>query len=143
MYLTDDLTDEHYLIAEKNGISRKNVKQRFWDYGWSIEKAITKPIPVKTSEWENWKETAIQNRVSNALYTQRVKNGMTPEQAVMMPVGSRGVRPQKKFKAEQIAEIRELCQNKKCTQIQLARKYGVSRTTIWNIVNKKTVYANV
>lgn len=33
------ITDEQYLIANKNGISRRNVYQRVNEYGWPIEKA--------------------------------------------------------------------------------------------------------
>lgn len=83
----DELTEEHFKIAESNGISRKNVSQRYWDYGWDIEKAITKPIEEKESDWLTWKETAIKNGISNPLYNARLKKGMTPEKAATTPIG--------------------------------------------------------
>ena len=83
----DELTEEHFQIAEKNGISRKNVRQRYWDYGWEIEKIISTPILKRdSSEWYHWKATCQQNGISSTLYCNRIKKGMTPEQAATTPV---------------------------------------------------------
>ncbi|WMW41378.1 hypothetical protein RE433_29000 (plasmid) [Bacillus cereus] len=41
------ITDEQYLIANRNGISKKNVYQRVNEYGWSIEKAITNLLIIR------------------------------------------------------------------------------------------------
>lgn len=38
------ITPEQFEIAERNGISRKNVYQRTREYRMPIEKAITKPL---------------------------------------------------------------------------------------------------
>lgn len=43
---------EQFQIAEKNGIKIRTVKCRVYQYGWSIEDAITKP-PRKKSDWNS------------------------------------------------------------------------------------------
>jgi hypothetical protein len=80
------ISNKAYHIAKENGISRKNVRQRYWDYGWDIEKAITKPIEKNPSEWLKWKEIATTTGVCNPLFLQRIRHGMTPEQAATTPV---------------------------------------------------------
>jgi hypothetical protein len=84
-----DITEEHYAKAAQNGISRKNVRQRFWDCGWEIEKAITEPIKTNSSIWPEWKEVCKSNGISNELFNGRLKKGMPPEQAATKPVSKR------------------------------------------------------
>lgn len=38
------ITEEHYKIAEQNGIDRRNVYQRVWGLGWDVDRAITQPL---------------------------------------------------------------------------------------------------
>src|SRR5574339_282747 len=83
-----ELTEENFLIGEENGISRKNVRQRYVNYGWTIERATTDPITTyKDSKWKLWKETALQNGVYLELFHSRLKTGLTEEQAATKPVG--------------------------------------------------------
>jgi hypothetical protein len=85
--MEDVLTEEHYLIAKKNGISRPNVQQRYDDYGWSIERAITEPIKqVKQSPWSKWKDIALKNGIYNELFHVRLKKGWLPEKAATEPI---------------------------------------------------------
>lgn len=88
-----NISEEAFRIAKENGISRKNVRQRYWDYGWEIEKAISESI-VKFADpiWPLWKDIATQNGVSSVLFNVRIgkKYNMTPEQAATTPVKSRG-----------------------------------------------------
>jgi DNA invertase Pin-like site-specific DNA recombinase len=39
----EELTPEDYFIAKQNGLDRKTVYQRFYNYGWNKKDAITKP----------------------------------------------------------------------------------------------------
>ncbi|MGL5330399.1 MAG: hypothetical protein ACRDD7_14105 [Peptostreptococcaceae bacterium] len=41
------LTDEHFKIAEKNGICRNTLKTRVNDLCWDIQRAITQPVRAK------------------------------------------------------------------------------------------------
>lgn len=85
------LTEEHYLTAEANGISRKNAYQRWYHYGWEIERAITEPLQIQNqSEWMEWKDIAQKNGVYVSLFWYRLRQGMTPEQAATIPVKKRG-----------------------------------------------------
>ena len=86
------LTEEAYRIAESNGISRENLRQRYWDYGWDAERAVTEPLrDMKPKLWDDWKETATNNGISNTLFNMRVKKyGFTPEQAATLEVRKRG-----------------------------------------------------
>jgi hypothetical protein len=80
------ITDEAFRVAKGNGISRKNVRQRYWDYGWDIEKAITEPvIKFSAPRWPMWKEIAEKNGVSSVLFNVRIGSGMTPEEAATKP----------------------------------------------------------
>ncbi|MBM6649045.1 hypothetical protein [Bacillus sp. RIT 809] len=79
------ITDEQYLIANKNGISKKNVYQRVNEYGWSIEKAITKPI-YNTNKRKTERALMLLaelNGVNYATYRQRIKDGMDPHEAAV------------------------------------------------------------
>lgn len=81
------ITEEAYRIGKKNGISRQMVHQRWYQYEWAIERAITEPLKkTDSSVWDEWKETCKANGVSNECFNRRVKiQGMTPEEAATMP----------------------------------------------------------
>ena len=85
-----ELTEENFKIGEENGINRKNVRQRYVNYGWTIERATSEPIETSASEWSKWKDIAKQNGIYNELFNIRVKKGLTPEQAATKPVEPRG-----------------------------------------------------
>lgn len=38
------ITPEQYEIARLNGIGKKNVENRVWGHGWTVERAITQPL---------------------------------------------------------------------------------------------------
>jgi hypothetical protein len=88
--MEEDILESHYKIAEDNGISRKNVRQRYYDYLWSIERAITEPIKqVKQSTWSEWKDIALKNGIYNELFHVRLKKGWLPEKAATEPITKR------------------------------------------------------
>ncbi|WP_180235595.1 hypothetical protein [Bacillus toyonensis] len=81
------ITNEQYLIANKNGISRRNVYQRVNEYGWSIEKAITQPL-YNTNKRKTDRALMLlaeANGINYATYRQRVKDGMDPREAAVKP----------------------------------------------------------
>lgn len=98
-----ELNEENYKIAAANGISKKNVKQRYLDNGWTIEKAITKPLKKETGLWPEWKEVCESNGVSNELFNIRLRKGNTPEKSATTPKGvgrSKGLWKEYKEQAE-------------------------------------------
>jgi hypothetical protein len=80
-----ELNEENFKIGQGNGISRKNVIQRYANYGWTIERAITDPVKQPKGIWNEWKEICKQNGVSNELFNIRMRKGATPEQAATVP----------------------------------------------------------
>lgn len=80
------LTDEHYAIAEQNGIPKKLVDYRYYySYtNWTIENAITKPVkapPQYEAEWQEMKEIAFANGINRSLFGNRMRRGKSKEEA--------------------------------------------------------------
>lgn len=50
----------------------------------------------------------------------------------------RVLRPKAKLSPDEVREIRAACAARSVTQDELARRYGVSRPTIGDIVNRRT-----
>lgn len=76
------LTDADYERAEKNGINRNNLYSRVYSYGWSIERAVTTPILVRSTDWAELKDRAV---VSQCTFYDRKKKGWPSEQAALTP----------------------------------------------------------
>lgn len=77
----------HYETAEKNGISKKYVDNRFYEKGWTLERAITQPLRERSTHgWDKWKDVA---KVSKKAYMQRVRLGWEHEKAALTPTLSR------------------------------------------------------
>lgn len=80
------LTDEHYAIAEANGIPKKLVDYRYYySYNkWTIERAITEPVKCTRqfqSEWDEMKDIASSNGISRQHFGQRMRRGQSKEEA--------------------------------------------------------------
>lgn len=82
------LTDEHYRIAEENGIERIRVYQRVNENGWDIQRAITQPVKRHSTVWREHEELANKNGIKCTTFISRIKKGMTPKEAATTPVGS-------------------------------------------------------
>ncbi|MGG0209555.1 hypothetical protein [Bacillus mycoides] len=77
------ITDEHYLLANRNGISKKNVNQRVHEYGWTVEKAISHPLH-KASKGKQNRAMALlaeKNGISYQTYIKRIQKGIDPHEA--------------------------------------------------------------
>lgn len=85
--LMEILTEEHYRIAEKNGISRRNVYNRVYELidPWPIEKAITVPVRKKEGKYIEWSRIAKKNGIYNQLFHARRKRGWDLERAATEP----------------------------------------------------------
>lgn len=83
------ITPEEYEIGAKNGINARNVYQRVYKYGWSIQRAIKTPLVYdsRSSEvWLKWKKVSLSNGISNLAFRKRIKRGYTPELAATKPL---------------------------------------------------------
>lgn len=78
------ITPEDFETAEQNGLSMKLVRERVYNLGWDIDKAISTPKRKikKDPLWAKWRKVASENGVSYQLYSKRVKEwGIDPEVA--------------------------------------------------------------
>ena len=76
-------TESDYEIAEANGISRKNVKQRL-NYGFTIIEAITKPLGKNRKNldaYERWRGICDANGIGFKTFESRLKQGKSEEVA--------------------------------------------------------------
>lgn len=89
------LTEEHYAIAAENGISRRNAYQRFYAYGWDMDRTISVPATGKGtkpgSKSDDFMKLAESNGISYKTYYSRVRYlGWTKERAASTPVMEKG-----------------------------------------------------
>ncbi|MBJ8031040.1 hypothetical protein, partial [Bacillus cereus group sp. N21] len=79
-------TNDDYDLALENGISKKNVNRRI-DHGWSIQKAITKPIGGRgPGRHRGMAQVAVQNGISQPLFSYRRSKGYSLYEAATIPV---------------------------------------------------------
>lgn len=90
------VTPEHYEIAEKNGISKRNLYQRVYVYDMPIEEAIVKPIKKRTTQWSQLKRIAEKNGIGRKTFYSRLDYGWDPMRAATDPVTPVGRNKQKK-----------------------------------------------
>jgi hypothetical protein len=82
------LTDEDYETAERNGIARKAAYHRFYILCWDRLKAITTPVKHHHNLWDDYKD---RSKVAKTTFYERVRKGMTPEEAASLsplPLGN-------------------------------------------------------
>lgn len=127
------LTDEDYVIAEANGISKDNAYQRVYTYGWDVEKAITEPlkrqIDIK-SQWEKYKDAS---KVAKSTFYGRLAKGWESEKAALTPPilnKSEDKYPDSKIKAEhiKIAEANGITRNTLISRVH-TYKWDIERAT--------------
>lgn len=79
------ISDDHYKIAESNGICANTLYARVNQYFWPIQKAIKEPVlgrdPVRT----HWRNMAARNGISRHLFNSRVAEGWGYERAATEP----------------------------------------------------------
>jgi hypothetical protein len=75
------LTEEQYKIAESNGIDRRNLRQRVYRYGMSVEEAIKEPLKNFVFYQDEITELRKKNGINEGTFYSRVKKGMNPKEA--------------------------------------------------------------
>ena len=113
MALNRWLTDEEYTRAAANGINRKRLQSRVYDFDWDVEEAITSPIGTVRHEYKrkhgDWQKTALKNGINIRTFYSRLKLGWTYQEAATKP-------PRQKDKAEK-------------TWLNIAKKNGIGYQT--------------
>lgn len=132
------LTDEHYAIAETNGIPKKLAYNR-WYNGMTVQDAITKPKPKHWDDWQEMKEIALAHGVSSVVFRNRMKlnsRKWTKEEAATTPPLKRGKEfrepPPKRYKnitPELIAIAEQNGISQKLLSIRKARKWSDERAS--------------
>jgi hypothetical protein len=79
------ITPEQYAKAAANGVPARNLEQRYRDYGWSMERAMTEPIRKNKSHGD-WPAIAKSNGITYDQYLKRVQIGWSMEAAATTPV---------------------------------------------------------
>ena len=78
------LTDEDFQTAQQNGISKTTAYQRFYEYGWTREDTVTKPVNSHLLVSAEYKKKCAEVGLSYSTFTKRVKRGMKPEMALAL-----------------------------------------------------------
>lgn len=92
------MTEEHLTIldyqeAAKRGIDRKTAYQRFYEYAWDKERAITEP-KANRNLYKTWKPVLDITGIKRAtFYTRVISLGMTPFEACTTPLKAKTGRP--------------------------------------------------
>ncbi|WP_144524410.1 nucleoside permease [Bacillus thuringiensis] len=70
------LTDEEYARAAANGIDRKRLYSRVYEFNWDVEEAITAPIGTVRHEYErkhgDWFKVAVENGINSSTFYNRI-----------------------------------------------------------------------
>lgn len=76
------ITEEDYVVAESNGISREQVYKRVYK-GKKIQDAITEPVRVSCGKGESlWLALKDKSEVSHTTFYRNIKDGLPPEEAI-------------------------------------------------------------
>ena len=93
------ITPDDYLVAEKNGISRKALNDRVRRYNMDVDTAIVQKLKARTEfepTWQKWKETCEKHGISRKLFYHRIQvNKYNEEKAATDPVIRGGYKPRR------------------------------------------------
>lgn len=95
MALNRWLTDEEYARAAANGINRKRLQSRVYDFDWDVGEAITAPIGTVRHKYERkhgkWIKIASENGINRNTFYTRVNNlGWNCKDAATKPTRQKG-----------------------------------------------------
>ncbi|MBM7835916.1 hypothetical protein [Clostridium sardiniense] len=110
------ITDEDYVIAERNGICRSTLESRIRKLGWNKERAVTE----KVDKFKAWAKLAEENGISKELFYMRKKIGWSLEAAATLPVMS---------KEKIMNRIHECSRKYEKEYVELAKKNGIKYRT--------------
>lgn len=112
------LLEEHFELAASFGITRVLLHSRYYQRGWSLERATTEPVNKKVpSEHASYIDVAQEHGITRSTYLTRVREGYTKEEASTKPAAKRG-RPKGTHRT---------CRPYTDEQLALANSRGISR----------------
>ena len=112
------LLEEHFEKAMESGITRVLLHSRYYQRGWSLERATTEPVNVRVpSEHTSYIDVAYERGISRSTYLTRIRGGMSKEEASTKPVAKRG-RPKGTHRT---------CRPYTDEQLEIANSRGISR----------------
>ncbi len=79
------ITPVDYELAKQNGIAEYIVRQRVFEAGWNIERAITTKVQKKKNYTDEEKELMKLNGITVKIVTDRIRNGWDREKALNTP----------------------------------------------------------
>ncbi|PGU29630.1 hypothetical protein COD66_23280 [Bacillus cereus] len=83
------LTDEEYARAAANGINRKRLQSRVYDFDWDVEVAITSPVGTVRHEYKGkhhkWLKMARENGINKSTFQSRLDSGWEYHKAATKP----------------------------------------------------------
>ncbi len=126
------LTEDDYMQAEQNGISRRVAYQRFYHYDWSKERSITEPLRKMDQERLKWRAIAVENGVAKKLFDARLRAGWSYEEASRPPL-SRLESIQRALGSEANKARSVLTR----AQRQIAKANGIAYSTVTSRLSKK------
>lgn len=128
------ITDEEYKIAANNGVNAKNLEQRIRSYGWSKEKAMTKPVKKQTDR-SRWSKVAKENGIGYGTFMSRIHlYGWDVEKAATTP--SLGRSRQSKINVERSREKFHKHRVIPNEILELAKENGIAYPTLYSRVKK-------
>lgn len=100
------LTEEDFKKAWKNGITMTTLKARYYQYGWSLEKAINSPLYPNRCKYL---EKARQNGIAISTYYTRINKGWSKEKACTIKTNYK-----KRNQPKEVMNIKEYDKYNKC-----------------------------
>lgn len=90
MALNRWLTNEEVARAAANGISRRTLRRRVYEYSWDLEEALTAPPGSVRHDFERkytkWLKIALKNGISQGTFFSRLTAGWECQEAANKPV---------------------------------------------------------
>lgn len=121
------ITPEEYVLAEKNGVNKRNLDARIRACGWDKEKAINTPVQRKRKYPKKYINLAKSNGISTSCFAHRVKLGWSLERAATKPIANLN---------ERLKELHEKNRKYSKQYVELANSNGISESLFYLRIRK-------
>ncbi|KMP32193.1 nucleoside permease [Bacillus cereus] len=138
MALNRWLTDEEYARAAANGINRKRLQSRVYDFDWDVEVAITSPIGTVRHEYKrkhgDWQKIALKNGINIRTFYSRLELKWPYQKAATKPTRKKSAVEKDWLK---IAEENGVCYQTYMSRIRNTKKWDPERAATTPVINKR------
>lgn len=136
MALNRWLTDEEYARAAANGIYRKRLNSRVYDFDWDVEDAITSPIGTVRHEYKrkhgDWFKIALKNGINSSTFYSRLRAKWPYQKAATKPTRKKNETEKDWIK---IAEQNGVCYQTYMSRIRNTKKWDCERAATTPVFN--------